>query len=55
VLNFGPAARQAVTDPFETVDTIEPMDFRPPRGVQINALALPPDALWVVNDESTSS
>jgi len=45
----------AVVDPetFEIVDTIEPMDFDPPLGVQINALALSPGALWVVNDESS--
>ena len=38
---------------FEIVDTIEPMDFDPPLGVQINAIALTPGALWVVNDESS--
>jgi hypothetical protein len=45
----------AVVDPatFEIVDTIEPMDFDPPLGVQINALTLSPGALWVVNDESS--
>ena len=45
----------AVVDPatFEIVDTIEPMDFDPPLGVQINAMALTPGALWVVNDESS--
>ena len=45
----------AVVDPttFEIVDTIEPMDFDPPLGVQINAIALTPGALWVVNDESS--
>jgi hypothetical protein len=45
----------AVVDPatFQIVDTIEPMDFDPPLGVQINALALSPGALWVVNDESS--
>ena len=44
----------AVVDPttFGVVSTIEPIDFDPPLGVQINALALGPDALWVVNDES---
>jgi len=45
----------AVVDPttFEVTDTIEPFDFDPPLGIQINALALGPDALWVVNDESS--
>jgi hypothetical protein len=45
----------AVVDPtnFEVVDTIEPMDFNPPLGIQINALALSPGALWVVNDEAS--
>jgi hypothetical protein len=45
----------AVIDPatFQIVDTIEPMDFDPPLGININALALSPGALWVVNDESS--
>ena len=45
----------AVVDPttFEVTDTIEPFDFDPPLGVQVNALALRPGALWVVNDESS--
>ena len=45
----------AVVDPttYEIVDTIEPMDFDPPLGVQINAMTLTPGALWVVNDESS--
>jgi hypothetical protein len=45
----------AVVDPatFEIVDTIKPMDLDPPLGVQVNALALGPDALWVVNDQSS--
>jgi hypothetical protein len=45
----------AVIDPatFEIVETIEPMDLDPPLGIQVNALALGPDALWVVNDQSS--
>ena len=45
----------AVVDPttFEIVDTIQAFDFDPPLGIQVNALALGPDALWVVNDESS--
>ena len=45
----------AIVDPttFEITGTIEPFDFDPPLGIQVNALALGPDALWVVNDESS--
>jgi len=44
----------AVVDPatWTIVDTIHPMDFDPPLGVQVNALALGTDSLWVVNDEA---
>ena len=45
----------AVVDPttFEITGTIEPFDFDPPLGIQVNAIALAPGALWVVNDESS--
>ncbi len=35
---------------FEVLETIEPMDFDPPFGVQVNALVAEPGVLWVVND-----
>jgi hypothetical protein len=43
-----------VVDPttFDVVETIEPMDFNPPFGVQVNSFVIDQGALWVVNDAS---